>query len=150
VSHSNPLILQAHLTGAEPYEIGDEIWQQSLRDAIHAEAEIIADYAGTDVLRLPGHAGRVALRERTIAEMTAALRHAGDAYTAPDGVAYMLTDQTQLDLPAREDTLARMSRVQTAPVVAEVLRFEDLPVGSSATRAALVRWSDGTESQAVA
>jgi len=82
--------------------------------------------------------------------MTAALRHAGDTYTAPDGIAYTLTDQTQLDLPPREDTLAPMRRPQTAPVVKEVLRFENLPVGSSATRAAFVRWSDGTESQALA
>jgi hypothetical protein len=37
-----------------------------------------------------------------------------------------------------------------APTVEEVLRFEDLPVGSSATRAVFVRWSDGTESQALA
>jgi hypothetical protein len=36
-----------------------------------------------------------------------------------------------------------------APTVQEVLRFEDLPVGS-ATCAAFVRWSDGTEGQALA
>ena len=50
----------------------------------------------------------------------------------------------------REDTLASMSPAQPAPTVEEVLRFEDLPLGSSATRAAVVRWSDGTESQALA
>ena len=127
MSHSNPLILQVHLAGAEPYEIGDEIWQQSLADAIRAEAETIADYAGPDLLPLPGRAGRVALRDRVIAEMTAALRQAGDTYTAPDGIAYTLTDQAQLDLPAREDTLAPMSPAQPAPIVEEVLRFEDLP-----------------------
>jgi hypothetical protein len=27
MSYSDPLILQVHLVGAEPYEIGDEIWQ---------------------------------------------------------------------------------------------------------------------------
>jgi hypothetical protein len=43
-----------------------------------------------------------------------------------------------------------MSPAQSAPVVEEVLRFEDLPLDSSATRAAVVRWSDGTESQALA
>jgi hypothetical protein len=36
-----------------------------------------------------------------------------------------------------------------SPVVAEVLRFEDLPLGSAATRRAIARWSDGTESVAL-
>ena len=37
-----------------------------------------------------------------------------------------------------------------APVVVEeVLRFEDLPVGSMASRRAVVRWSDGSESEAL-
>ncbi len=150
MSHSNPLILQVHLAGADPYQLGDEIWQQSLADAIRAEAEIVADHAGPDLLPMPSPAARVALRDRIVAEMTAALQQIGDTYTAPDGVAYTLTDQAQLDLPARQDTLATMSPATSAPVVEEVLRFEDLPVGSSATRAAIVRWSDGTESQALA
>ena len=34
------------------------------------------------------------------------------------------------------------------PIVEEVLRFEDLPVGALASRRAVVRWSDGTESEA--
>ena len=38
---------------------------------------------------------------------------------------------------------------QAAVVVEEVLRFEDLPVGSMASRRAVVRWSDGTESEAL-
>ena len=38
---------------------------------------------------------------------------------------------------------------QAAVVVAEVLRFEDLPVGSMASRRAVVRWSDGSESEAL-
>jgi hypothetical protein len=125
-------------------------WQQSLSDAIRAEAETIADYAGSDLLRPPGPVGRTALRHRIVAEMTAALRQAGDTYTAPDGIAYTLTEQAELALPAREGTLASMSPASSAPVVEEVLRFEDLPLGSSGTRAAIVRWSDGTESQALA
>jgi hypothetical protein len=150
VSPSNPLILQVHVPGAEPYVIGDEIWQQPLSDAIRVEAETIADYAGPGLLPLPGPAGRVALRNHVLIEMTAALRQAGDTYTTPDGVAYTLTDSAQrLDLPAPGDRLAPMSRAQSAPVVEEVLRFEDLPLGSSATRAAVVRWSDGTEGQAL-
>ena len=35
------------------------------------------------------------------------------------------------------------------PVVEEVLRFEDLPPGSLATRRAVVRWSDGSEGEAI-
>ena len=150
MSDRNPLILQAHLAGADPYQLGDELWQQSLPDAIRTEAEIVADHAGSDLLPMPSPAGRLALRERIVAEMTAALQQIGDTYTAPDGVAYTLTDQAQLDLPPRQDTLATMSPAISAPVVREVLRFKDLPVGSSATRAAIVRWSDGTESQALA
>jgi hypothetical protein len=150
MSHRNPLILQVHLAGAEPYALGDEIWQQSLSGAIRAEAETIADYAGPDLLRMPSQAARVALRDHVIVKMTAALRHPGDTSTAPDGVAYTLADEAHLDLPSREDTLAYMTPAQSAPIVEEVLRFEDLPVGSSATRAAVVRWSDGTEGQALA
>jgi hypothetical protein len=88
MSHRTPLILQVHLAGAERYQIGDEIWQQSLADAIRAEAETIAHYADPNLFPLPGQAGRVAVRDRIDAEMTAALRHAGDTYTAPDGIAY--------------------------------------------------------------
>jgi hypothetical protein len=35
------------------------------------------------------------------------------------------------------------------PIVEEVLRFEDLPLGSLASRRAIVRWSDGTEGEAI-
>ncbi|MGO9788954.1 MAG: hypothetical protein ACLP8S_05320 [Solirubrobacteraceae bacterium] len=35
------------------------------------------------------------------------------------------------------------------PIVVEVLRFEDLPSGSLASRRAVVRWSDETEDEAV-
>ena len=34
-------------------------------------------------------------------------------------------------------------------IVEEVLRFEDVPPGSLASRRAIVRWSDGTEGEAV-
>ena len=36
-----------------------------------------------------------------------------------------------------------------AAVVAQVLRFEDLPIGAMASRRAIVRWSDGTVSEAL-
>lgn len=35
------------------------------------------------------------------------------------------------------------------PTVANVVRFENLPVGSSGSRRAIVRWSDGTEGEAL-
>jgi hypothetical protein len=35
------------------------------------------------------------------------------------------------------------------PIVEEVLRFEDLPTDSMASRRAVVRWSDGTEGEAL-
>ena len=54
------------------------------------------------------------------------------------------------DQPA-VDTLgvASMSAPDTSPTVTEVLRFEDLPLGSRGTRRAIVRWSDGTEGEAL-
>ena len=42
-----------------------------------------------------------------------------------------------------------MSAPDTSPTVIEVLRFEDLPLGSRGTRRAIARWSDGTESEAL-
>ena len=33
------MILKAHLEGAASYDVGDEIWQVALGDAIQAEAE---------------------------------------------------------------------------------------------------------------
>jgi hypothetical protein len=35
------------------------------------------------------------------------------------------------------------------PIVEEVLRFEELPLGSPGSRRAIVRWSDGTEGEAI-
>jgi hypothetical protein len=37
----------------------------------------------------------------------------------------------------------------TSPKVEEVLAFEDLPPDSMASRRAVVRWSDGTEGEAL-
>jgi hypothetical protein len=34
-------------------------------------------------------------------------------------------------------------------VVTEVLRFEDVPIGSMGSRRAIVRWSDGSEGEAL-
>lgn len=41
-----------------------------------------------------------------------------------------------------------MTASSPSPVVEEVLGFEDLPVGSLASRRVVVRWSDGTVGEA--
>jgi hypothetical protein len=43
-----------------------------------------------------------------------------------------------------------MDESKPGPVVDEVLAFEELPTGSPADRRAIVRWSDGTQGQAIA
>jgi hypothetical protein len=42
-----------------------------------------------------------------------------------------------------------MSASDTRPTVVEVMRFEDLPLGSRGSRRAIVRWSDGSEGEAL-
>jgi hypothetical protein len=143
------MILKVHVPGAPSYEIGDEIWQESLADAICAEAEIIAADAGADLLESPDQAHRDALRDRLIVDMTGALGQVGDQYRSPDGVLYSLTAGSALDECAREVSLTPVSSPAPAPIVQEVLRFEDVPLGSLGTRRAVVRWSDGTESEAM-
>ncbi len=64
------MILDVHVQGARVYDIGDEIWQESLAEAIAAETETIAGYAGSDLLESPDPAHRDALRDRIIGEMT--------------------------------------------------------------------------------
>jgi hypothetical protein len=91
MSPADPLILRVHVPGAEPYEIGDEIWQEPLAEAIAAEAQTIAEDAGLDLLEDASEASRNQLRDHVIADMTRALVRAGDTYHAPDGVRYSLT-----------------------------------------------------------
>jgi hypothetical protein len=86
------MMLKIHLHGAEPYEIGPEISQRPLMEAIYAEAETIAGYAGSDLLESPDQNHRDQLRDRIIAEMTKALTQIDDTYTAPDGVRYSLIE----------------------------------------------------------
>jgi hypothetical protein len=132
------MILKVHLDGAASYDVGDEIWQMALSDAIQAEAESIVYAAGSDLLESgPNH-----LRDRIVADMSEALSQVGDTYRAPDGVLYSLIEPSAVE---DDDTLTAVS--SAAPVVEEVLRFEDLPVGSLGTRRAVVRWSDGTEGE---
>jgi hypothetical protein len=42
-----------------------------------------------------------------------------------------------------------MSAPSSQPTVTEILRFEDLPLGSRGSRRAVVRWSDGSEGEAL-
>jgi hypothetical protein len=143
------MILTVHVQGAPSYDVGDEIWQESLADAIRAEADTIADHAGPELLGPTGEADRDALRERIVVDMTTALVRAGDRFRAPDGVLYSLTDTPALDPRDGEGRLDPVAAANPAPIVEKVLRFENLPPGSLATRRAVVRWSDGTESEAL-
>jgi hypothetical protein len=139
------MILKVHVEGAASYDVGDEIWQESLAEAIHAEAETIAGYAGSDLLESPDQAHRDAVRDWIVDEMTSALVSVGDRYRAPDGVLYSLIEQSAPDPPSGEGRLSAMATPTSEPIVDEILRFEDLPLGSAGTRRAIVRWSDGTE-----
>jgi len=87
------MILKIHLPGAAPYHVGDEIWQHSLEDAIAAEAQTIAQNAGSDLLQSPAPEHREQLRLQVIAEMTRTLIDVGDSYRAPDGILYSLVDE---------------------------------------------------------
>jgi hypothetical protein len=139
------MILKVHLQGAASFDVGNEIWQESLAGAIHAEAETIAGYAGSDLLESPDQAHRDALRDEIVGEMTFALVNVGDRYCGPDGVLYSLIEQSAPDRPSSDGRLSAMRTPTSEPIVEEVLRFEDLPLGSGGTRRAVVRWSDGTE-----
>ena len=132
------MILKADIDGAASYDVGDEIWQVPMSDAIQAEAECIIYSAGSDLLE----SGHSQLRDRIVAEMSEALSQVGDTYRAPDGVLYSLIEPSAVE---DDGTLTAVSSV--TPVVEEVLRFEDLPVGSLGTRRAVVRWSDGSEGE---
>jgi hypothetical protein len=139
------MILKVHLDGAASHDVGDEIWQESFVDAIHTEAETIASYVGSDLLQSSDQAQRNALRDRIVGEMAAALMSVGDRYRAPDGVLYSLIEESALEPLCGGGKLRAMGNCTSAPIVEEVLRFEDLPLGSAGTRRAVVRWSDGTE-----
>jgi hypothetical protein len=143
------MMLKVHIEGANAYEVGDEIWQQPLAGAICSEAETIADYAGPDLVAVQDRAHREQLRDRIVAAMTSALVNVGDRYRAPDGVLYTLLDEPLRDPRAGAGTLSTMSTPASEPTVDEVLRFEHLPLGSAGSRRAIVRWSDGTESNAM-
>jgi len=135
------MVLKAHLEGAPAHEIGDEIWHEPLHEAIRYEAEATVEHIPARLLLLIGFDHAVDL---IVHEMTAVLRRVGDRYEAIDGVLYELRDG---DCINQEPDRARLHAVGGAPVVNEVI-FEDLPAGSSASRRAIARWSDGTEDEA--
>ena len=143
------MILKVHVQGAASYDVGDEIWHASLADAIAAEAETIAVYADPASLASPDPEHLGAVQDRVVREMTSALLAVGDRYRAPDGVLYSLVAEPDADPPAGNDTLSVVNSRASEPVIEEVLRFEDVPLGSPGTRRAIVRWSDGTEGEAV-
>ena len=89
------MILNVHIPGARDHEIGHDIWQEPLADAIRFEAENVAFYAeDSNLLASPDQAHRDELRDPIIAALT----QVGDAYTAPDGVLYSLSDRYVEDL----------------------------------------------------
>jgi hypothetical protein len=114
------MILKVHVSGAHCYELGGEIWRVPFLDAIRVEAEIITADAGSELLEAFDRSGREALRDRVIAEMTAALIQLGDTYQAPDGVIYSLADEPGVDLSPHEDSLGRVSLPTPGPIVEEV------------------------------
>lgn len=120
----------------------------SLGDAIRSEAGLIGRYAAEVVREPAGERPREALAARIVVEMTEALRSMGDRYRAPDGVLYSLIQPPGLDRLTGEDTLTCMSRTPE-PTVERVLRFENLPLGSTGSRRAIVRWSDASEGTAL-
>ena len=83
------MILHVHVPDEPSYEIGDEIWKQSLAVAIRSAAETIA--ARSQSSEPADQAHRAALLERIVAAMTCALVRVGDTYRAPDGVLCTLT-----------------------------------------------------------
>lgn len=50
--------------------------------------------------------------------------------------------------PHRPGNLDSVTAPESSATVIEVLRFEDLPLGSRGSRRAVVRWSHGTEGEA--
>jgi hypothetical protein len=120
------------------HNIGDEIWQTALSDAIRCQAEKTAHHVPPTNIR---HSDQPQLVDLIAEDMTAQLRTIGDTYTAVDGVIYTLRE------PATEPAAARYAAgMSVSPVVVEAT-FEQTP--DYGPRRAIVRWSDGTTGEAV-
>jgi hypothetical protein len=61
----------------------------------------------------------------------------------------LVTDEPTTHGSTADDRLDSMSAPAPSPIVTEVLRYDDLPLGSPGTRRAVVRWSDGSQSEAL-
>jgi hypothetical protein len=120
------------------YQIGDEIWHTTLSDAIHAEAEKTAHHFPATVIH---HLGYPQLVHLIAEDMTAGLRAIGDTYTTTDGVIYTLGK------PTTEHATAGYAALMSTPPVAVEASFEQTP--DHGPRTAIVRWSDGTSSEAL-
>jgi hypothetical protein len=72
---------------AEPYKLDD---LTTLAGAIEAEADVIANDAGSDLLEAPTQECRDILRGQVIRDATRALRGPGDTYRDPLGIVWEL------------------------------------------------------------
>jgi hypothetical protein len=133
------MILTASIDGIPNHLVGNEIFHESLAAAIHTEAEATVESNPCWLLDLLGCAAAVDL---VAAAMTAALHAVGDRYQAVDGVIYELADG---DSPLTGNAVS-LPCMSSEPVVTEAV-FETLPIGSGASRRAIARWSDGTQSE---
>ena len=133
------MILTASIDRIATHIIGDEIFHESLADAIHTEAQATVESNPCWLLELLGFTAAVDL---VAAAMTAALHTVGDRYQAVDGVVYELVDGDSL-AAANAVSLPHMT---SQPVVTDA-SFETLPIGSGASRRAIAHWSDGTRSE---
>jgi hypothetical protein len=88
------LILYVDLPGVHPYEIGPEIWQVPIADAIGDEADAIAYASTADHLGEPTPADHDRLRDRVVAEMTGALTACATRSPSSPGL-------TSMDRPIR-------------------------------------------------
>jgi hypothetical protein len=64
----------------------------------------------------------------------------------PSTTGSLMPDSNHSNHAGRLDSVSASDR---SPTITEVLRFEDLPLGSRGTRRAVVRWSDGSEGEAL-
>src|SRR5947208_2722596 len=116
------MILKVHVDGADCHDIGEELWQESLTEALRAEAEVIAQDIAFALPDAHAPERHVWLLRRVLAEMTEALVRVGDSYQAPDGVRYSL-----IEAPMPAHGGGTLGTVRPAapgdPVVEEVLSF---------------------------
>ena len=141
------MLLRMGIPGVSPHEIGDEIWNEALVDAIEAEAEALARRAAPAILQVTNSGAREILRRRVASDMTVTLRSVGDRYLGPDGTLYWLEGSRSQTEPPETYKVRGVGR--SGPRVEAVVRFEDLSLDSLGSRRAVVRWDDGTEGEAL-